>query len=201
MDQEIYEISSPTCISHRLWNVASSSWRDRRRNSVVADFGSRGARPRTSARPMAIIIDPSIAKGQGLRQPSPPPQQPPPSYAESAATQPPVAQPGTPNVPHAHGYGPTPIGQRQQITLPYYDPRSVHSIQAAKRRAKKRFVGAALWVLLIFALLSVLIWMDVRIQLGWSVSYCALLRTGPHCPPDSTNPSGPIGWVISYTYR
>jgi len=126
---------------------------------------------------MAIIIDPSIAKGQGVRQPSPLPPQPPPSYAESATTQPLVVQSGT----HVHGYGPTPIGQ-QQATLPYYDPRSVHSAQAAKKRAKERFAGAVLWVLLIFALLSVLVWMDVRIQLGWSVSCCALLRTKPHRP-------------------
>ncbi|KAF9651247.1 hypothetical protein BDM02DRAFT_3091694 [Thelephora ganbajun] len=115
---------------------------------------------------MAIIIDPSIAKDQGPRQPSPPPSQPPPSYSESAATQPLIVQPGISVIPNAHaGYGPTPIGQQEEAILPYYDPRSMHSVHAAKRRAKKRFVGAVLWVLLIFALLSVLIWMDVRIRL------------------------------------
>jgi len=119
-----------------------------------------GSFPRTPAWPMAIIIDPSIAKGQSARQPSPPPPQPPPSYTESATTQPLVVQPGTSGVPHAHDYGPTPIGQQQQAALPYYDPRSVHSMQAAKRRAKERFVGAVLWVLLIFALVSVVIWVD-----------------------------------------
>jgi len=74
--------------------------------------------------------------------------------------------PGIPAVPHAHaGYGPTPIGQ-QQAALPYYDPGSVHSVQAAKKRAKERFFGALLWVAVIYALLSVLVWMNVRIQLG-----------------------------------
>ena len=122
----------------------------------------RGKLSPHSFRPMAIIIDSSISKGQGGtgRQPSPPPPQPPPPYAESATTQPPVVQSGISGVPH----GPTPIDQTliQQATLPYYDPRSVHSVQAAKRRAKERFVGAALWVLLIFALVSLVIWVDVR---------------------------------------
>jgi hypothetical protein len=133
---------------------------------------------------MTIVVDPSIAKGQGSRQPSPPPSQPPPSYAESAATQPFVVQPGTSSsIPNAHaGYGPTPINQQEQTLLPYYDPRSVHSVQAAGRRARERFVGAVLWVILISALLSVLVWMDVVIQFGWSVSYCALLRAEPHQP-------------------
>jgi len=134
---------------------------------------------------MAIVIDPSITKGQGSRQPSPPPSHPPPSYNESTATQPLVVHPGSSGIPHPNaGYGPTPIGQQQQAALPYYDPRSVHSVQAAKRRAKERFAGAVLWVVIIFALLSVLVWMDVRIHLlGWSVSYCALLRAEPHRHP------------------
>lgn len=134
---------------------------------------------------MAIVIDPSITKGQGSRQSSPPPSHPPPSYNESTATQPLVVHPGTSGIPHPNaGYGPTPIGQQHQATLPYYDPRSVHSVQAAKRRAKERFAGAVLWVVIIFALLSVLVWMDVRIHLlGWSVSYCALLRAEPHRHP------------------
>jgi len=132
---------------------------------------------------MAIVIDPSITKGQGPGRSSPPPSHPPPSYNESTATQPLVVHPGTSGVPHTSaGYGPTPIGQQQQAVLPYYDPRSAHSAQAAKRRAKERFAGAVLWVVIIFALLSVLVWMNVRIQLGWSVSYCALLRAEPHHP-------------------
>jgi len=135
---------------------------------------------------MTIIIDPSIVKGQGSRQPSPPPSQPPPSYTESAATQPLVVQPGTSSISRAQGYGPTPIGRQQQAALPYYDPQSVYSVQGAKRRARERFVGAVLWVLLIFALLSVLAWMDVMIQLGWSVSCCALLRTEPYRPLPSS---------------
>ena len=144
--------------------------------SRIEDF------PRTPSRQstMAIIIDPSIAKGQGLGQSSSLSPQPPPPYAESATTPPLVERSGTPGVPHAHGYGPTPIGQQQQATLPYYDPRSIHSVQAAKKRAKERFVGAVLWVLLIFALASVLVWMDLRIQLGWLVSRCASLRVDPH---------------------
>lgn len=142
-----------------------------------------GNSPHTSARPMTIIIDPpvSTAKGQGPRPPSPPPSHPPPSYNESTSTQPLVVHPGVSGVPPARaGYGPTPIGQQQQAALPYYDPRSPHSVQAAKRRARGRFIGAALWVVVIYALLSVLVWMDVRIQLGWSVSSVLLLRTEPH---------------------
>ena len=139
---------------------------------------------------MTIVVDPSTTKGQGARQPSPPPSQPPPSYTESAATQPLVVQPGTSSVivpaldGHA-GYGPTPISQQQlEAALPYYDPRSVHSIQAAQRRARERFVGAVLWVLLILALLPVLVWMDMRIRSGWSASYCALqlLQVEPYQP-------------------
>jgi len=146
-------------------------------NSAVADPRSRETHPRTSAKPMAIIID----KGQGLRPPSPPPSHPPPSYNESTATQPLVVHPGASGVPSARvGYGPTPIGQQQQAVLPYYDPRSPHSVQAAKRRARERFFGAVLWVVVIYALLSVLVWMDVKIQLGWSVFCYALLRAEPH---------------------
>jgi hypothetical protein len=140
-----------------------------------------GTSPRTSARPMATVIDPSITKGQpGPRQLSPPPSHPPPSYNESTATQP-LVHPGTSGVPHpCVGYGPTPIGQQQGTALPYYDPRSAHSVQAANRRAKERFAGAVLWVVIIFALLSVLAWMDARIQLGWLVYHCALLRAETH---------------------
>lgn len=135
---------------------------------------------------MMVVVDSSITKGQGLRQPSPLPSQPPPSYADSAATQP-LVQPGTSSVvlvPNVHtGYGPTPISQQQQVVLPYYDPQSVHSLQVANRRAKERFIGAVLWVILILALLPVLVWMDMRIRSGWSASYCALLRVEPYQPP------------------
>ena len=140
---------------------------------------------------MAIIIDPSVAKVQSRRQPSPR-SQPPPSYDESATTRPVVVHPGIPTAPHAHaGYGPTPIGQ-QQVALPYYDPRSVHSVQAAKKRAKGRFFGALLWVAVIYALLSVLIWMNVRIHLGWSDSH-SLRHCGPNLadsvpPPTDSQP-------------
>lgn len=123
---------------------------------------------------MTIVVDPSVTKGQGPRHPSPPPSQPPPSYAESATTQPSAVQPVTSSVllaPNAHaGYGPTPISQQQQASLPYYDPRSVYSLQAAKRRARERFFGAVAWVMLILALLPVLAWMDMRIRSGWSAS-------------------------------
>lgn len=138
---------------------------------------------------MTIIVDSFLAKGQGPRQPSPPPSQPPPPYVESASTQPLAVQPGTSGVelvPNTHsGYGPTPISQQQRAALPYYDPRSVHSLQAAKRRAKERFIGAVLWVILILALLPVLVWMDMVIRSGWwSAFYCALLwAVEPHQPP------------------
>ena len=155
--------------------------------------------PAFSARPMAIIIDPSIAKSQAPREPSPPPSQPPPSYTESAATQPLVVQPGPSSVPHVHEYGPTPIGQQHAI-LPYYDPRSVHSVEAAKRRAKERFVGAVLWVVLIFALFSVCVWMDVMIQLGWWVPYCPF--AADQALPSLSRPYTSqclLSYVISYT--
>ena len=120
----------------------------------------------TSVRPMAIIIDPSITKPQGPSRSSTPPLQPPPSYAESAATQPTVVQLGTSStVLNAHaGYGPTPISRQQQAAIPYYDPRSVHSMRAAGRRAKERFVGAVLWAILILALLPMFVWVEVKIQ-------------------------------------
>lgn len=147
-------------------------------SSVIAEPRPREVHQHPSAS-MTIVIDSSIIKGQGLRQPSPPPAHPPPSYAESDAAQPLV---GMVLVPNAHaGYGPTPISQQQQTALPYYDPRSAHSLQAAKKRARERFVGAVFWVILIIALLPVLVWADARIRSGWSASYCAFLRVvEPH---------------------
>ena len=140
---------------------------------------------------MTILVDPPpITKGQGPRQPPPsPPSQLPPSYAEPTAIQPLVglAGPSPSVVPlntHA-GYGPTPINQQQQVALPYYDPRSVHSLQAANRRARERFIGALLWAMVIFALLPMFAWVCTRIRFGWSVSRLASSPwAGPHEPPD-----------------
>ncbi|KAG9317342.1 hypothetical protein JVU11DRAFT_1541 [Chiua virens] len=44
-------------------------------------------------------------------------------------------------------FGPTPFTQSQPTLdlLPYYDPRSAHSIEAATLRARRRFIGAAVW--------------------------------------------------------
>jgi len=66
---------------------------------------------------------------------------------------------------HAHHYGPTPIGayypnsvqqpvdgSTVEITvglLPYYDPRSSHAIEEARRRGMKRFFGALLCAIVI----------------------------------------------------
>lgn len=67
--------------------------------------------------------------------------------------------------PHAHAHaiqGPTPINSYYPVGaagsgahptvafLPYYDPRSPHSIDAARRRAWNRFVGAMLWAFAIW---------------------------------------------------
>lgn len=150
------------------------------------------------ARSMAIIVDPSIAKGQNPGQSLPPPSQPPPSYAESADTQPLVVYTSA----HAAVYGPTPISQQQQTVLPYYDPQSAYSVRAAERRARERFVGAVLWVVLIFALIPVLVWVDTRIRSGWSVSNCALLRAEPHQPLQTPSPAlleacCPVLFVVS----
>lgn len=66
----------------------------------------------------------------------------------------------------AHTSGPTPIttyypvgapGNRATPTvvfLPYYDPRSPHSMEAARRRARRRFIGALLWAFTIYAVVG-----------------------------------------------
>ncbi|KAF9226717.1 hypothetical protein BS17DRAFT_776027 [Gyrodon lividus] len=54
-------------------------------------------------------------------------------------------------------FGPTPLMQSQPTLglLPYYDPHSPYSIEAATSRARWRFIGAALWAvgLIVFLLL------------------------------------------------
>ncbi|KAH7887513.1 hypothetical protein F5I97DRAFT_1860956 [Phlebopus sp. FC_14] len=48
-------------------------------------------------------------------------------------------------------FGPTPLMQSQGLgLLPYYDPRSPYSVEAATTRARWRFIGAALWAIGLF---------------------------------------------------
>lgn len=55
-------------------------------------------------------------------------------------------------------FGPTPLMQSQPTLglLPYYDPHSPYSIEAATSRAKWRFIGAAFWAIGLFACLLLL---------------------------------------------
>lgn len=51
---------------------------------------------------------------------------------------------------HVDGYsrfGPSPLMQSQPTlgVLPYHDPQSTYSLQAARSRARMRFFGAAVW--------------------------------------------------------
>jgi len=55
-------------------------------------------------------------------------------------------------------YGPTPIVQQQAALLPYYDPRSMYSVNEAAARARWRFVGAVFWA---YGIIGVLIWAGV----------------------------------------
>lgn len=64
----------------------------------------------------------------------------------------------------AHASGPTPInlyypvgalghGAAPTVTfLPYYDPRSPYSMEAARRRAWNRFIGALLWAFAVYTI-------------------------------------------------
>jgi len=79
-----------------------------------------------------------------------------------------------PNQP-VHNYGPTPIGRYYPNSiqrpvdgsainnggvtvgyLPYYDPSSPHAIEEARRRGRRRFFGALLWVLVIWLILGMI---------------------------------------------
>ncbi|KAH0839804.1 hypothetical protein J3R83DRAFT_749 [Lanmaoa asiatica] len=55
-------------------------------------------------------------------------------------------------------FGPTPLVQSQPTLglLPYYDPHSPYSIEAATSRARWRFIGAAFWVISLIACLFLL---------------------------------------------
>lgn len=46
-------------------------------------------------------------------------------------------------------FGPTPLVQSQPTLglLPYYDPHSPYSIEAATSRARRRFIGATFWAI------------------------------------------------------
>ncbi|TFK55365.1 hypothetical protein OE88DRAFT_1651634 [Heliocybe sulcata] len=82
---------------------------------------------------------------------SPPPPYTPelPTTSSSAPSQP-QPQPHSQPPAHSHpAFGPTPLAQQQGTLLPYYDPRSMHSVQQAGVRARKRFIGAILWAFVV----------------------------------------------------
>ena len=55
-------------------------------------------------------------------------------------------------------FGPTPLTMQSQTLglLPYYDPHSPYSIEAATFRARWRFVGSAFWAIGLIACLFLL---------------------------------------------
>ncbi|KAF8414410.1 hypothetical protein L210DRAFT_3385297 [Boletus edulis BED1] len=55
-------------------------------------------------------------------------------------------------------FGPTPLVPSQPTLglLPYYDPHSAYFIEAATSRARRRFIGAALWAIGLIVCLFVL---------------------------------------------
>ncbi|KAI5987763.1 hypothetical protein EDC04DRAFT_2821455 [Pisolithus marmoratus] len=61
---------------------------------------------------------------------------------------------------HYSQFGPSPLMQSQPTlgVLPYYDPQSSYSLQAARSRARRRFFGGVAWVVGI-VLVSCGIWM------------------------------------------
>lgn len=83
----------------------------------------------------------------------PTPTSPPPAYTDltvgasssSESTDPNDYNSVAPPPPTQSGFGPTPLFQQQAILLPYYDPRSPHSIALAVSRARWRFFEAAVW--------------------------------------------------------
>lgn len=98
---------------------------------------------------------------------SPKPSSPPPAYTEIDPAQLPSSS-ATPHSPTAFsthtGYGPTAITAQQQTILPYYDPRSPYALEEATSRARWRFIGALFWAVLILALTSFLLGVEVDIQ-------------------------------------
>ncbi|CAL1700104.1 unnamed protein product [Somion occarium] len=86
------------------------------------------------------------------------PSSPPPAYSEFA--EPISPPPGSTHQP----YGPTPapLLQRQTHVLPYYDPRSDHSLVEAVSRARWRFVGAVAWAVVIMALAGMAMGLEAR---------------------------------------
>ena len=99
----------------------------------------------------------------------PDPQQHQPTSSNPAGNaQSPVAAPLS--FPTHGGYGPTPIAQQTQL-LPYYDPRSQYAVAEANRRARWRFIEAALWALVVLSVVSFVT--------GWEVEQ-ALAGRGLH---------------------
>ncbi|KAI0686494.1 hypothetical protein BC835DRAFT_1235351, partial [Cytidiella melzeri] len=109
------------------------------------------------------------------------PPSPPPAYAEldhpgqsTSSSQPHItSQPPAHRHPDGY-YGPTPLmAQPQTHILPYYDPRSQHSVAESTTRARWRFIGALLWALLILSVVSTVCGMEADIQRrpwrGWRV--------------------------------
>ena len=73
--------------------------------------------------------------------------------------------------PHS-GYGPTNIIQQQTHLLPYYDPRSPYAVAEASSRARWRFVGAFCWAILILAVASAVLGVEIDIQNNpWNGDY------------------------------
>ncbi|TBU43290.1 hypothetical protein BD309DRAFT_961005 [Dichomitus squalens] len=123
-------------------------------------------------------------------QPSGKPSTPPPAYSDYSgyeyqqhlsATQAQTSNPASsaqspvgvavPLPFPAHtGYGPTPIPQQTQL-LPYYDLRSPYAVAEANRRARWRFIEAALWALVVLSAVSFV--------MGWEVEQ-ALAGGGLH---------------------
>lgn len=74
------------------------------------------------------------------------PTSPPPPYTLEDTAEPPAASSHS----HAHpAFGPTPLAQQPETLLPYYDPRSPYSVEQAGVRARKRFIGALFWAIVL----------------------------------------------------
>lgn len=116
------------------------------------------------------------------------PDEPPPAYSVGVPQQGPLPSPHSPQeavpghypyrvptlfnaqsggqyAPHPR-FGPTPLVQSEPTlgVLPYYDPQSPHSMEAALSRARWRFFGAAAWAIGILLAMLALATLSERVD-------------------------------------
>jgi hypothetical protein len=97
---------------------------------------------------------------------TPPPTQGPPAYTEadprsgSGQSLPELPTAG-PQPAHHASFGPTPLTTQPLIPYAYYDARSPYSVAQADMRARWRLIGALLWGFGLWAVIGLLVGVEV----------------------------------------